>query len=709
MNNIFHSIILKSCLLISVIFLFSAKIMGQQTTKTVQHPAYVKSAVYFAKTPALRDMKLIAPGTSKKEEEENEFPNKKRVHGFIKGSKVKPSITDPALQKNYNTEKSGIKAPVTLQNFDALSNITGSVPPDTQGDVSTDYYFEVTNMSFAIYKKSNHALVYGPADNSTIWQGTGLPGADGIYGDGIVLYDKHAQRWLFSQLGLPNGLTPPCYEMVAISQSSDPTGAWYTYSFQFNELPDYPKFGVWPDGYYLSENAYDSQQTWLGSAAAVFDRAAMLSGNANAQMIYFAPDTSRSSMLPSDWDGQTAPASGSPNYYMYFLDDAWGYPQDELDIWALQTNWNNVNLSTFTKILTLPTDSFNSSVCGLDSTTCIPQQNSSQLLDALSDRLMYRLQYRNFGTYEGMVANHSVNPSGNGTGIRWYELRNTGTGWSIYQQGTFAPQDNHYRWMGSIAMNGIGDIALGYSVSGTTLYPSIRFTGRHASDPLGTMTITETSIVSGNGYQRGSNRWGDYSMMSVDPSDDYTFWYTQEYYRNTSRSGWQTRIASFQFPQPIYTLSGVLTYDNSQNTVLGKVLIKIKNIEGTYSDTNTTDAKGNFIFKNLINDSYQLIPQISKTWGGVDPTDALIVDRYYIGSYSFKDNLLKLASDVNNDTKINPADALIINRRYIGNISSFKAGDWLYEKRTVVVNNSDKTQNIKAVCFGDVNGSYIPK
>lgn len=264
----------------------------------------------------------------------------------------------------------------------------------------------------------------------------------------------------------------------------------------------------------------------------------MIAGDPNAQMLFFNLGTSYGSLLPADADGPTQPAAGTPNYLMNMSTNV-------LRIWEADIDWTVTSNSSLTLVNSLSTQSF--SYSGIT----INQPGTSQTLDALSTRLMYRVQYRKFGSYEVMLTNHTVNASGSGqAGVRWYELRNFGSGWNIYQQGTFAPADGDNRWMGSVAMNGNGDIGVGYSVSGSSTYPSIRFAGQLAANSgSGILDVDETSIVEGSKSQTGVNRWGDYSMMSIDPSDDETFWYTTEY----SDGGWNwvTQIASFTFTPPV--------------------------------------------------------------------------------------------------------------------------------------------------------------
>jgi len=451
---------------------------------------------------------------------------------------------DPVLQDRYG--EAGM--PATMVNFEGIGNVNGVLPPDTNGDVGPDHYVQIVNLSFAIFDKSGN-LLYGPADNSTLWVGFGGPCESYNDGDPIVLYDHLADRWFISQFALPNYPYGPFYQCIAISQTGDPTGAWYRYAFLVHrrKMNDYPKFGLWPDGYYMSVNQFGPG--WAGAGLFVFERDKMLVGQP-ARFLYYDMgrlDKRYGGLLPADLDGPPPP-QGSPAYFVSVDDDAWGFPADMLHIWEVSIDWVNPSNSTITGPFDLPTAPFNANMCHY-SMDCIPQPGTTRGLEALSDRLMYRLQYRNFGDYEAMVVNHTVDVDGTDhAGIRWYELRRTNGSWSIYQQGTFAP-DAHNRWMGSVAMDGDGNIALGYSISSNTMYPSIGYAGRLSIDPPGTLPRGEGIIILGSGSQtHSSSRWGDYSSMSVDPVDDCTFWYTQEYYETTSNAGWQTRIAAFRFP-----------------------------------------------------------------------------------------------------------------------------------------------------------------
>ncbi len=434
--------------------------------------------------------------------------------------------------------------------FEGVNNVNGVLPPDTNGDIGPNHYVQTVNLSFAIWDRQGN-LLYGPANINTLWQGFGGACETQNDGDPVVLYDHLADRWMISQFALPNYPFGPFYQCIAVSQTPDPTGEWWRYSFlvSYRKMNDYPKFGVWPDGYYMAFNQFSWTGDWAGQGVAVFERDKMLSGD-TARMVYFDlydTDSNLGGMLPSHLEG-AAPPAGEPNYFIQVDDDDWGYSPDQLQMWQFHADWNNTDNASFTHTINIPVAAFDSNMCEY-ARNCIPQPGGTDL-DAISDRLMYRLQYRNFGDHAALVVNHTVDVDGNDhAGIRWYEMRKSSGDWSLYQEGAYAPDSDH-RWMGSIAMNGLGDIALGFSVSSHSTYPSIRYTGRLPDDPLGTLPQGETSLIEGSGYQsHSSGRWGDYSSMSVDPVDDCTFWYTQEYYTaGADSAGWQTRIGSFTFP-----------------------------------------------------------------------------------------------------------------------------------------------------------------
>jgi IPT/TIG domain len=516
-----------------------------RAVKLAPHPPqlHVIPAAKHDKSRPLRDMAPVFPTTKRPHERENRVPPRTMVG-------VPPLGEDPVAQTSAPTAA----MPASTTSFEGLGNVDGYVPPDTNGDVGPNNYVETVNAAFAVYDKSGTKL-YGPADINTLWSGFGGLCQDTDDGDPVVQYDQLADRWVISQFafaldgfGDPVG---PYYQCVAVSTTSDPTGSYYRYAFLISntKLDDYPKIGVWPDGYYMSVNEFDDScgLCFAGVGAVAFDRASMLAGSA-ASLVYFDLDTNFYSMLPSDLDGSTSPPAGAPDRFVQFDDNAWGYVQDQLEIWNFHVDWTTPANSTFTSGVTLATASFDSNMCFYDR-WCVHQPSPGEGLDAISDRLMYRLAYRHFSDHETMVVTHTVDVGSDRGGIRWYELRRTSGSFSIFQQGTYAPGDGNSRWMGSAAMDQNGNLAIGYSVSGGSTNPSIRYAGRLVGDPAGQLTQGEATLKVGGGVQTdGGSRWGDYSSLDVDPSDDCTFWYANEYYPSTSGWDWHTRIGAFKFP-----------------------------------------------------------------------------------------------------------------------------------------------------------------
>lgn len=425
------------------------------------------------------------------------------------------------------------------------------LPPDTNGDVGPNHYFQTVNTAFQIWDK-NGASVLGPLPGNTIFSGfTGGNSKCATTNDGdpVVLYDQIADRWFYTQFAnvFTNG---PYYQCFAVSVTGDPTGSWYRYVYQFpnNLLNDYGKFGVMPDGYYMTANLFDGN-SWGGAAVVALERQKMLNGQ-NAQVIYYNLGVNDwGGMLPADFDGTTLPP-GNGNYFAEIQDASWdpaNIPQDRMAIWKMVPDWNTPANTTLINISNLPVKKFNGILCNFNR-SCVPQKGTTRKLDAISDRTMNRLQYRNFGTYETLVTNHTVKAKTRSS-FRWYEIRVTGGVPAIYQQSTFAPNDTAWRWMGSAAMDKQGNLAVGYSKSSATMYPGIFYAGRLSTDPLNSLAQGETKMKNGKGSQTSQYaRWGDYSMLTVDPTDDCTFWYTTEYYKSTSDRSWRTWIGKFKYP-----------------------------------------------------------------------------------------------------------------------------------------------------------------
>jgi hypothetical protein len=451
-------------------------------------------------------------------------------------------------------------------------------PPDPVGDVGPNHYVEMVNLAFAVYDKQGNPLV-GPLAIGDLWAGFEIEDCTDPSGDPIVIYDQLVNRWILTQFTTRGFEDPtlPFYDCVAVSKTPDPTGPYYRYAFITQPdtdtgfgyyFPDYPKYGVWTDSYIMTTRDFGVFNKY-GISVYALEKAKMISGNPKARAVQFFIDSDEvplqligDGLLPADIDGQRRPQARVAAPIVGTMDDDanYGATFDALNIWELSVQWNSRPDASLEFVGSFPVEAFDSVFpCAPTSRDCLPQPgiaNPAQFLDVQSyrQRPIHRLAYRNFGDYEAMVTNQSVEALSGEAGVRWYELRRTNGQYEVYQQGTYAPDDGVHRWMGSIAMDDKGNMALGYSVvNGVDVYPGIRFTGRMAGDPLGQMTLTEGTIIDGSGVQTTTNsRWGDYTSMNVDPRDDCTFWYVNEYYtaegQASSAAGWQTRIASFSMP-----------------------------------------------------------------------------------------------------------------------------------------------------------------
>ena len=475
-------------------------------------------------SPPLRTLKP-KPYKARTEHEEHKVPTPQSS-----------SSPDQVVQSSAPTGA----APITGNNFDGVA-VQDSLPPDPNGAAGLSQYVQIVNESFQVFSKSGASL-YGPVPTNTLFTTFGGDCELNNDGDATVIYDHLADRWVISQFAVSSG--PPYYQCVAVSTSSDATGIWHRYAFQYDSFPDYPKLGSWPDAYYETFNLFDdSTSAFLGPEVCAYDRAAMLDGDPATQHCYIL-DSQYGGLLPSDLDGSTPPPAGAPNYILGLSDaptlNEWRFHV----VWGCTTNCNEMSDAHPVAVspFTLP--------CSGTGGTCIPEKSGVKL-DSLGDRLMYRLAYRNINGYGALVVNNSVT-AGSVTGIRWYELHadnaDPDSDLTVAQQGTYAPSGTSSRWMGSAAMDSAGNIALGYSISSSTTFAGLAYTGHLATDAPGTMTQGETVFKTGAGGQTTYSRWGDYSSMSIDPADDCTFWYTGEYIPSTGVFNWRTRIASFTLP-----------------------------------------------------------------------------------------------------------------------------------------------------------------
>ncbi len=449
-----------------------------------------------------------------------------------------PSIQeDPVLQK----EAKPLVSATPGVSFSGIPS-PGYVPSDSNLAVGPNDIVEVVNVQFAVYSKTGATLA-GPTNIQSLLAPVGGV-CSGTVGDPVVLYDRQADRWVISMIG-SNGTDYG--ECVAVSKTNDPTGAYYLYGYSAfgSNLNDYPKLGTWAtttNSAYLSTYNIFSSTAFLGADLCAFDRTKMLAGNASAALLCQMTPDSEGSYLPSDMDGPTPPVDGTPGLFITWQNNNPG---------QLYLRKLTLNFSAGTATLSSPTTisvANTNLACG-DGGQCVPQEGTTQTLDTLGDRMMYRFAIRHFSDHDRAVVNHAVgiNSSGTPVAVRWYELYDPAGAVTLNQQGTYAP-DSTYRWMASLAEDQAGNIGMGYSASSSSIYAGIRFTGRVPSDTLGTME-SEYNLVSGLAAQVGTYayRWGDYTAMQVDSTDDCTFWYVDQYQTVTGEGDWATNISSFIF------------------------------------------------------------------------------------------------------------------------------------------------------------------
>jgi hypothetical protein len=467
---------------------------------------------------------------------------------------------DPLLLSSPPPVGSGPEAPTQLPSWDALGQgfpgfTVSGVPPDANVTVGPNHVVQIVNTSFAVWNKTG-TLLLGPRNTNTLFQGFGGPCQTDNDGDAVVKYDAIANRWIFTQFAVTTASNDPTHQTpfqqcVAVSTGPDPTGSYYRYTFSTGgEFPDYPKLGVWPDAYYVTFNMFSGTDSgFLGGRACAYERQAMLSGAA-ARQICTADLPAASSLLPADLDGKRLPPSGAPNYLMKVADfnSVQNIQPAQLQRYTFHVDWVTPANSHFAGPSNIAVAAFNQPCITNSGGGCIPQPGTTQRLDSLGDRLMFRLAYHRYADHESLVVNHTV-ATATSFAIRWYEVRSPATP-TLFQQGTYAP-DATARWMGSMAADRLGDLALGYSASSTTLFPSIRYTGRLAGDPKGTLQA-EATLMAGAGSEitnppAAASRWGDYTAMAIDPSDGCTFWYTNEYLPSSGDFNWRTRIGAFKF------------------------------------------------------------------------------------------------------------------------------------------------------------------
>lgn len=475
-----------------------------------------------------------------------------------------PSLTVPAnLPYTQTATYQSLGAPI-LANFEALGVGTpgfaiSGAPPDTTLGVSPTQIVQWVNSQIAVYDKAGNPLLPAPGfiNGNQIW--AALPAGSLCRnfnrGDPLVQFDRIAERWVLSQFAFTSTFTSNS-QCIAVSTTSNALGSYALYEYSFgNVLPDYGKLGVWPDAYYITYNMFANGQNFAGGQACAYDRAAMINGQTAVSICFNS--SGRFSFLPADFDGTTLPPAGTPNYHISWNWAFLAAPPYAMQLTKFTPDFVTPAQSTFDDGFGGPAFSFVSfdlqgntlGACNDTGGTCVPQLGTSQLLDTLGDRHMYRLAYRNFGSYDALLFTQSTDNAPASTAqLRWWEIRQPGANPPvIHQNSTFRP-DANARWMGSAAFDKLGNIGVGYSVSSAAMNPAIRIAGRRVTDPKNLLR-TEASVQAGTGSQTTSlNRWGDYSTMQIDPANDCTFWYTTQYIGANGTFNWRTRIAAFKFP-----------------------------------------------------------------------------------------------------------------------------------------------------------------
>ncbi|MGI8787151.1 MAG: FG-GAP-like repeat-containing protein [Pyrinomonadaceae bacterium] len=480
--------------------------------------------------------------------------------------------------ENSPANFSAVPMPVPMLSFGGLSSDDNAaaygfraVPPDANGDVGPNHFVQTVNILTRIFDKNGNPLT-PPFKLSSIFSVLGTPCSMRNDGDPIALYDALADRWILSQFC---NNAPPFRQLIAVSQTSDPTGAYFVYEFVMPnfKLNDYPKLGVWTDGYYMSTDEFIGSD-YAGTGAFAFDKKKMLAGDPAASYVYFdlaSPTTIRfGGLLPSDLDGLNAPPANTPEVFVGYTATEYGDAADALRLFDFHADFANPNNSTFAERAESPLAVAPFDPTSPDGRADINEPPPGDALDSQSDRLMYRAAYRNLGNSESIVVNQTVRltPTGQNYrgGVRVYELRKSGGAFAIREQATIGTQDAS-RWMGSAAQDFQGNIAVGYNFASELKNPSILYSGKLAGEPAGVFR-TEGSLINGTGVQSGfGSRWGDYIQLTPDPGDDCTFWLTGEYYTAESQAanpyGWLTRIGKFKFPEctdaPRATITGTVT------------------------------------------------------------------------------------------------------------------------------------------------------
>jgi len=526
-------------------------------------PSEIITGTYMGQTIPLRDFPVMESG---------QFNDPRTQTMVIDQRNTTPieAVNTTTVIPDLQTEPGQIESMPIEQNFiGASASESGFFPPDPTGAVGPNHYLHSVNSLVKIFDKTGTLLV-GPVSLSAFL------GIASNSGDPIVLYDQLADRWVVSEFGsLNNSLA------IGVSVTNDPTGAYNVWQYQFSGFPDYPKYGVWHDGYYGTVNLNGSTTQGF-----VMERDEMLAGGASPQILIFnlpqiiVNPNQVKSPAAVNLTGTTVDPN-TPGYIVYLQDDGWtgSITFDHLKVWEIDMDWTNTANSTISAPQEIPTTPFDAGELFGNGNGALRQPGTSQRLAGHGGIISFGANYRDFGTHNSWLITFNTFIDANETGgIRWIELRNTGVNpWTIFQEGTYSIADGHSRLMSSGAMDAAGNIALGYTTGSTTLAPSLRYTGRFNGDPLGMMTVAETIIIDGPGVRTNSNRYGDYSHMTMDPNN-FTFWFTSDYF--SSNNQWRTQVASFSLSSGFANDVGVtdiLQPNNGTLTATESVQINLRN------------------------------------------------------------------------------------------------------------------------------------
>jgi hypothetical protein len=600
---------------------YAAQNTVQQQTNSLSQTIFSISPSHFDISPPLTELaKMPVPRVSG-----NQLPELPLPPWLILRSGQPDPVTQVAPPLRNPTSPTAPDSAATGFNFDGAAGFLGGYPPDTNGSVGNNQYVEMVNTDYQVWSLNRTTKtatsVLGPVAINTLWAGFGGACQSQNAGDPVVLYDKVANRWFLSQFTSAADAGGLFYQCVAVSTTANATGTYARYAFAVpdgngangGDFGDYPHYGVWTDAYYVMAHAFDNAPAGFSFNAGLFgamDRTKMLAGDPSATWVVRL-DPLEGGHMPADLDGFAPPPQGAPGIFA-------SVHSDGMHLYRMKVDFATPANTTVTLQAKMPIAPA-SAACG--GGNCIPQPNNPTTLDSLADRLMFRLAYRNYIDHESLVVTHSVDPgiAGVVSGIRWYEFRISGQPDAVcstypctYQQGTIADAPNgRSRWMGSASQDGAGNMLVGYSATGTleaTDAQSIRYTGRAQNHPLGTMTVPETIIFTGTRNEVADNtlgalpgRWGDYSSMSIDPADDCTFWYAQEYYAagtGVTNFDWSTRIASANFSPSQCQPSTCTTRPASAPTIGAASAPGPNQIQVTW--TGITPAPGSYAIERAI-------------------------------------------------------------------------------------------------------------